>query len=242
MEGTAVMRKRSNRSDQGQVRETPRDAHALMWLSQMYGAPVDVVAQLLGSSVAATRKTVARWVNAGWATRARPVAGLEWICPTGPTAKRMLGWDVGPWVPSPTKARHTRLLCELRLSLAGANLENWVSERELAHRAHGYKKAGEKLPHTADALWMRGGLDQSDNVLIELELHTKHPARLVSIMNDLLQLAHKQGAQEVRYVCGSTEVQNLVTRSRDQLRAQTNDDWMKRLTVQPLSDVVKESP
>jgi hypothetical protein len=232
-------RKRAERSDKGEVRMRPRDAEALTWLAQMYGAPLDVLAKVLGTSERAAREVVRRWRNAGWAEQARVDAGPAWVWPTPTTARQMLGWQVGTWRPGPTMAAHTRAVAEVRLALAGTDLEAWVSERQIAHYAHGYKQAGEKLGHLPDGVWLRGGPDESDNVLIEAELTAKHPKRTEEILQEALTVASERGAREVWYVAGSGHVRNVVERAAGALRGRTNEQWVRKLRVLDLGAVIE---
>lgn len=242
------LRKRAERSDKGKVRENPRDAAALTWLAQMYGAPLDVLAELLETTVAAARKVVLRWEKAGWVSRGRPAAGPEWVWPNPSVANKFLREGeqdsrYGSWRPSPTLAAHTRAVAQVRLALAGADLEAWLSERQIAHRAHGYKQAGQKLDHIPDGVWLRGGTAETDNVLIEVELNAKHPKRTAQILHSMLSAAsgQKQGAREVWYVVGSEHVRGVVERAAAALRERTNEQWTRKLRVVDLRAVIEGS-
>lgn len=240
------LRKRAERSDKGRVRENPRDTAALTWLAQMYGAPLDVLADLLETTQAAARKVVLRWEKAGWVHRGRPVAGPEWVWPAPSLANKFLregetDSSYGGWRPSPTLAAHTRAVAEVRLALAGPDLEAWLSERQIAHRAHSYKQAGQKLEHIPDGVWHRGGSDESDNVIIEVELTAKHPKRVQTILHSLMSAASERGASEVWYVVGSGHVRGVVERASRALRERTNEQWTRKLRVVDLGDVIKRS-
>lgn len=242
--GSAVMelqpmRQRAERSDKGEVRMRPRDAEALAWLSQMYGAPLDVLATVLGTTERAAREVARRWRTAGWAEQARVDAGPAWVWPTPTTARQMLGWQVGTWRPSPTMAAHMRAVAEVRLALAGTDLTTWVGERQIAHLAHGYKQAGQKLGHLPDGVWLRGGTDESDNVLIEVELTAKHPSRTADLIHEGLEAAGKQGASEVWYIAGSGHVRGVVERAAGALRGRTNEQWLRKLRVLDLEHVIE---
>jgi hypothetical protein len=232
-------RKRAERSDKGEVRMRPRDAEALAWLAQMYGAPLDVLATVLGTTERGAREVVRRWRNAGWAEQARVDAGPAWVWPTPTTARQMLGWQVGTWRPSPTMAAHVRAVAEVRLALAGTDLEAWLSERHIAHLAHGYKQAGEKLAHLPDGVWLRGGTDESDNVLVEVELTAKHPKRTEAILQEVLTAASERGAREVWYIAGSGHVRGVVERAAGALRQRTNEQWVRKLRVMDLGAVIE---
>jgi hypothetical protein len=239
MEQELSPRGRAKRIDAGQVRQQPRDVQTLTWLAQMYGAPLDVLAKVLGTSELAAREVVRRWRHAGWAEQARVDAGPAWVWPSPTLARQMLGWQVGTWRPSPTMAAHVRAVAEVRLALAGTDLQTWVGEREIAHLAHGYKQAGEKLGHLPDGLWMRGGTDESDNVLIEVELTAKHPKRTEEILQESLTAASERGAHEVWYLAGSGHVRNVVERAAGALRQRTNEQWLRRLRVLDLGAVIE---
>lgn len=234
---------RSKRMDAGKVRQQPRDVQALTWLAQMYGAPLDVVGRLLGTDEMSTRAVVRRWRRAGWAEQARVDAGPAWVWPTTATVNafvpREFGGQWGAWKPSPMMAAHTRAVAEVRLAVAGADLEAWVSERMLAHREHGMKSKGAKLPHISDGVWLRGGTDQRDSVLIEVELTAKHPGRTKDILHTALMKLSSTRATEVWYVCGSAKVEALVTRVAEVYAREHNETWPQGLRVLNLEAVIE---
>jgi hypothetical protein len=240
------LRKRSERSDKGRVRENRRDIHALTWLAQMYGAPLDVLAKVLDTSEAAARKVVQRWEKAGWAHRGYVDAGPEWVWPTTGMVNGLLprdhGGQWGAWRPSPMMAAHVRAVAETRLVLAGTAIEGvWTSERELAHREHGMKKQGMKLPHISDGVWLRGGPSQKDSVLIEVELTAKHPTRVEEILRTALDRLSRTAATEVWYVCGSARIAGLVTRVAQAHAAKHNKTWPEGLRVMQLDELIEGS-
>src|SRR5690242_14547294 len=101
------VRTRSKRSDAGRLKLTARDLTVLQWLSEQWGAPFSVVAQLLtpgtprARAEASAAHVVARWQRAGWATSSRVDTGERWVFPSPATATRALGWTAHPWYPSP---------------------------------------------------------------------------------------------------------------------------------------------
>ncbi len=236
---------RAKRMDAGKIRQKPRDVQALTWLSQMYGAPLDVLAKVLGTTELAAREVARRWRHekTHWAEQARVDAGPAWVWPTTATVNAMLPRDHGgvwsAWKPGPMMAAHVRAVAEVRLALAGTDLDAWISERVLAHREHGLKKKGEKLPHIPDGVWLRGGPTQDDSVLIEVELTPKSPDRIRDILRTSFRRLDTTRATEVWYVCGTPAVADLVRRVAVAMAQQQNETEMERgLKIMQLSDLI----
>ena len=84
------------------VRLQPRDNTGHEWLSQMYGAPWDVVAALAGVSRPRVYALMDRWVQVGAVHVGRVASGgpagregPRWVWPTRETAWSFLGWIRG---------------------------------------------------------------------------------------------------------------------------------------------------
>jgi hypothetical protein len=127
---------RARRSDAGQVRVTQRDVAVLRWLSEMYGAPLSVVAELYGVGQRDTRRHAARLEQAGFASRQHAPAGV-WLVPTR-KGLRYAGLEYEMWSLVGWKADHLAAVCRMRLALErqypGAG---WESERAYRERWHG---------------------------------------------------------------------------------------------------------
>jgi len=189
------------------VRMTPRDAMALEWLSQMYGAPLDVVARLLDATQQRTYALVKRWTNAGWAASGRVDAGPMWVWPNRQTAAAYLGWDPGAWLPRPSQAAHLRACAIARLALAGTDATTWMPERKLRHESP-KKERGKTEPYLPDGVWQSTTDGQWRPV--EVELTSKGTTRTNAVVRNALTSASERGAAGVLYVCGTEAIRASV--------------------------------
>lgn len=170
---------RKQRTDAGVIRETARDTAALQWLSEQYGAPLDLIEVLLDVSRVRAYQVVQRWREAGWVHTGKPAPGAMWVWPTAGTARRMLGRDTGgEWAPRPSTAAHTRAAAAVRLAWCSDQLEQggerqWISERELRQRT-GYRSSGERVGHLPDGVWIDSDGRQW---LVEVEITGKGTER-----------------------------------------------------------------
>ena len=171
-------RQRARRSDAGTPRLTSRDSVALEWLSQMYGAPQDVVARLLGTTVDRSYEVTKRWDKLGQIQVSRVDAGHRWVYPTQRAANSWLGWPAAWWRPRLSTAAHTRAVAEVRLAFCGSALEGWTSERTLRHDI-GWRNRGEELPHVSDGLL---SLPNGQPARVEVELTPKDVQRTFAIL------------------------------------------------------------
>ncbi|GAB2453852.1 hypothetical protein [Nocardia tengchongensis] len=205
------------------VRLGPRDMWALWWLSQMGGAPMDVVAELLavwpktrpiparpGSSEANAYRVAQRWRDAGRINEEnlRPVPGGYWVVPTKETAGGLLNIRVPEWMPSPMKAAHDIAVMRVRLHLAaGKTHDTWVSERELRHRNGYLTKPGEPMPHLHDGHWTD---DLGRLHAVEVELTRKGSGDARTTLQAAYDTAEAAGAHQLFYFCASSEVKARV--------------------------------
>ncbi|WP_306362503.1 hypothetical protein [Nocardia sp. CC227C] len=204
------------------IRLGPRDWWGMQWLSQMGGAPIDVLADLLAqwplrpsrsakpNSEENAYRVAQRWRAAGKLVeeRHRPVPGPEWVVPNADTASPLLGFPVPEWVPSPMMAAHTTAAARLRLHLAkGQRSDTWVSERVLRHRNGFRTRPGEPMPHLHDGLWTD---DLGHLCAIEVELTRKGSSEARATMQAAYDAAEEIGAQQLIYYCGSDEVRSRV--------------------------------
>lgn len=177
---------RRRRVDAGTVRQTPRDAGALEWLAQMYGAPLDLIARGLGVSDSRAWSIADRWRRAGWAEIGKITVGPLWVWPTQSTARTYLGWDVPAWAPRQTTAAHTRAVCEARIwAQGGLQPEDWSSDRMLRHEAAKgqLRQRGQEMPHVPDGLLTKA---DGSRWLVEVELTPKTPQRTYRILSELM--------------------------------------------------------
>lgn len=192
-----VMSSRARRSDVG-PRLTPRDAAALTWLAEQYGAPLDLVALLLGTTRTRTYEVVRRWRTAGWIKTGTPVPGPTWVAPTQATARQFLDRErLGDWSPNPTTAAHTRAVAAVRLWMGfGPGVPGWTSERLLRSET-GYREQGQRVGHLADAVFILAATEQraETEVLVEVELTPKGAQRTRQTVSEVIaQSTRRTGA------------------------------------------------
>ncbi|MBV7702347.1 hypothetical protein NOVA_06150 [Nocardia nova] len=189
----------------------PRQMTVLTILAYMYGAPVDLVAQMLGKSMRHTYRDVQHWREAGLISplRVRPVPGPTWVFPTRPAVESLTGLSTRYWTPTPKMAAHVRTVLEVRLALAGLDLDRWISERELRSQV-GPVKAGESRPHIHD-----GRFYSTEGPLwaVEVELSPKTPAAARIAVAKAKFAAGKAGCNKVIYYCKTGEIKNLIKSS-----------------------------
>jgi len=129
-----VERKRRNRLPEF----TERDAAAIRWLAEMYGARLDVLSVLLGRlgggseplSLWGVRNQVQRWERSNLIRRER-VLGQTWVTPTR-TGLDRVGASFPVWAVPVTRVRHCHAVNVVRLWYEGkpaAQSLPWISER-----------------------------------------------------------------------------------------------------------------
>ncbi|WP_067486821.1 hypothetical protein [Nocardia ignorata] len=177
-------------------------------LAEMYGAPMDVVGEMLGVSSSRTYRIVAKWAAAGMISdrRPRPVMGPSWIFPTKSTAEALLGRPVRYWVPTPMMAAHTKAVFQLRLALTGTDLDRWVAERRLRGEV-GATKAGESRPHIHDGRYFTAA---GDLWAIEVELTAKSIAAAKSSVFQAWRVAQSAECAGVAYYCRGEAVKAVI--------------------------------
>jgi hypothetical protein len=185
------------RREQGRTRRwdavpavTARDAAALRFVGEHYGARVDVLAVVLGRlspgplqaagmlGVRTLRQRLGRWQEAGWVERRR-LLGQTWVLPTR-AGLRLAGLEFDPWEPAESRLAHHHAVALVRLArepIPGS--ADWVCERELWRRRANarWHLADGALPAPVPVAWQ--GIDQAWE-LVEVELHQKARPRLVA--------------------------------------------------------------
>lgn len=157
---------RARRWDAGVVRPTERDLRVLRWVGEQFGAPLPVVADLYGVSLAVARRQVGRLVRAGLAVREYGPMGQLWLVPTR-RGLRYAGLEYERWSLVGWKGDHVAGVARLRLALLRLHPDaTWTSERAIRSR---WANSGARV-RFAD-----GQLDLPDGrcVGVELELHRK---------------------------------------------------------------------
>lgn len=212
------------------VRMTARDRRALEWLSGMYGAPIDLVARLLGTTERRAYALVSRWKQAGWVRTGQVDAGRMWVWPTRATATVYLGWDPGDWVPRPSQAAHLRACAITRLALDATGTD-WTSERALRHATPAPVR-GTEQPYLSDGEWH----SPRGTVFIEVELTPKGPERTYQVVRRALAEATRRGAAAVMYVTANKAVTDQVEAAYQRARTE-HTGLTAQLTTTPLTDI-----
>ncbi|MEV0344038.1 hypothetical protein AB0H49_34015 [Nocardia sp. NPDC050713] len=237
-------------------RITLRDQLFLEWLTQQYGAPIDVVAQWYGVKKSWAYEIVAALAKADKVELTHAtvgerdgIAGPMWVVPTRATAYGFLGTDPGQWTVRPSTAAHVRALGELRLALTGRDTDpqRWVSERLLRSAAAPQGAAamvGAPHPYCHDALFT----DDSGKLwAVECELTVKRGAgRMKSTLLTSIRAAQQLqrsiehaalGVSGVIYFCRGAGVNRHVQAAVDELRAEDVETG-KRLHVRDLDTII----
>lgn len=213
----------------------PRDFLVLTIIAEMYGAPRDLVMQMLDVSRSRAYRIEAKWRDAHMISpnRARPVPGPSWIFPTKSAASALLGRDVRYWVPTPKMAAHTRAVLELRLALVGKDLDRWISERLLRAEV-GMVPAGQSRPHIHDGRYFT---TEGEWWAVEVELTAKNLAAARIAVLQARLAAERAECAGVTYFCRGEAVKNVV-------RAATADLDLRvppKVTLRDLDTVLAEA-
>lgn len=208
-------RQRAQRIDAGTVRQTARDGQVLHWLSEMYGAPADLVRTALGVGQPRLYQLIQRWLKAQWIEKPVQVdAGPAWIYPRQHVVRDYLEWSPANWVPKATTAAHTRAVAAVRLFEHGQHgwppfeVGHWISERQLAHE-QGFARKGQPQEHIPDGVLV---LPDGTRVLVEVELTAKSIERYRSKLTEIRIKADRIGCAHVAYYTKPGEVTNVVGR------------------------------
>ncbi|WP_306364625.1 hypothetical protein [Nocardia sp. CC227C] len=190
------------------IRFSPRDMVGLTILAEMYGAPMDVVAEMLGVSLNRAYRITAKWQAAQMISsrRMRPVPGPSWIFPTKAAAEALLGRPVRYWVPTPKMAAHVIAVFRLRLALTGMDLDRWISERALRAQV-GMVAAGQARPHIHDGRYLTSG---GDLWAVEVELTAKSIAAARTAVRQARHVAQQADCAGLTYYCRGDAVKNVI--------------------------------
>ncbi|MCX4094835.1 hypothetical protein [Nocardia sp. alder85J] len=213
----------------------PRDMHVLTILAEMYGAPLDLVVQMLGVSQSRAYRIVAKWVEAHMvpAHRVRPVPGSSWVYPSRTACEVLLDRPVRYWVPTPKMAAHTRAVLELRLALTSMDLERWISERALRAEV-GVVHAGQSRPHIHDGRYLTGA---GEWWAVEVELTAKSAAAARSAVFQALQVAQRADCAGLTYFYRGDAVNNVIRTAAAGLDLSSGP----KLTVRDLDERLAEA-
>ena len=134
---------------------TERDAAALAWIGEQYGARLDVLAVLLGRlgesseplSKWGVRNQIERWKRQGLVTTERAI-GDTWVTPTRHGLDRV-GLNLPTWKVPVTRVRHCHAANIVRLhyeSTPAASESPWICERMT------YRERGNQVWHVPDGV------------------------------------------------------------------------------------------
>jgi hypothetical protein len=181
------------RADAGVPRLTARDASALAWLSQMYGAPQDIVARLLGTTLRRSYAVTRRWEDPPHRlvrTLPVPPAAYRWVIPHPATAAEYLGWTPAPWRPTLGTAGHLAAVAAVRLALRAATVDGWISQRVLRHRA----EIDDQVEESADADSVDGLASLGDGRVLRVQVLDTTPADPSGVVRRHAEHADRYGA------------------------------------------------
>ncbi|MEV6432937.1 hypothetical protein [Nocardia sp. NPDC051463] len=187
---------------------SPRDMTVLTILAEMYGAPIDVVAVMLGVTRDRTYRVVRKWTEAGMVSdlRVTPVPGSAWVFPTRAAGEALTGRTTRAWMPTPKMAAHVRTTLELRLALVGLDLDRWISERALRAEVPP-TRAGVARPHIHDGRYIT---NTGELRAVEIELSPKNLAAAKSAIAQSVQAARAADCDGVTYYCRGAAVKNVI--------------------------------
>ncbi|MFI2234523.1 MULTISPECIES: hypothetical protein [Actinomycetes] len=222
------------------VRIGPRDMGCVQWVVEMGATPLNVVADLLGTSQTNAYRVVSRWREAGLLVpeTVRPVPGPMWVVPTETTASSLLGFQVSKWVPGPKDARHLEMVARTRLALAGRDIsaeDGWISERMLRQEAAVKQPYGtpESRAHLHDGHWID---DLGRLHAIEVELTRKGSTDIRQKVKAAFEAAKTARAHDLIYYCSTDEVRTRVQTAAQKVLRPGPDD--PQFIVRPLDSLL----
>jgi hypothetical protein len=213
------------------VRLNDRDMRTLEWIAEMYGAPMTLVALLLGSSLTNAYKVVCRWRAAGLVGKPiRPVPGPTWVYPNRETSTALLGFYTRSWLPTPKMANHTETVGRVRWALTGFE-DRWISERQLIKDA-GPTELGKLRGHVHDGIYLD---DLGHRHAIEVELTRKGSRQARVVMADAVAAAREAECVSVIYYADPAALSRVRAASKD-LRLKADDPEVKLRELAKLPD------
>ncbi|MEV0436932.1 hypothetical protein [Nocardia sp. NPDC050413] len=196
---------------------TPREMLLLTVLAEMYGAPLDLVALMLGVTESRAYRIVRKLRSLKVVSELgmRPVPGPSWITPTKATADALLGRPTKYWMPSPKMAAHTRTVLEVRLALVGLDLDRWISERQLRGEIP-IAKPGETRPHIHDGRYIN---NHGELIAVEVELTAKNLKAAKTAVAQAVQAARASDCAGLIYYYRGPAVKSVLTKAVAELNA-----------------------
>jgi len=166
-------------------------AAGLVFVGEMYGVQVDLLALALSTSQRRASAVAGRWCDAGSAQAAILGPGPRWVWLTK-AGLATSGLPYAPAVPGLSRLAHLRAVTAVRLALAAAPQfaaggGHWRSERRIRSRIGGRIGLREHVPD-AEVHWPDGTTLAwaGECWAIEAELTPKTVARTAGIMRELL--------------------------------------------------------
>ncbi|MEU1428123.1 hypothetical protein ABZ412_13715 [Nocardia sp. NPDC005746] len=210
-------------------RSNLRKATALTLLTQHGGMQLDLLSMFLGMERPHVYVLV-RQLREEKLVRPleRVQAGDKWVVATSATASRFLGWPVQNWRPSLGRVEHHRAVAQARLMLVGADLQAWVSERELWHRAQraSYQSRSRRTEFAAGRAHIHDGwffgrlMGVSGWWAVEVELTPKSPLAMDRALLGAIRAARDSESEDmvgVLYLCRTARVSDGVNAAAERL-------------------------
>lgn len=236
------------------ARSDMRTAAALTLLSQHGGLQLDLLGRFLGMNTNHTYVLV-RQLRAEKLVRPleQVQAGKKWVVLAPATASRFLGWPVQDWRPSLGRVAHHRAVAQARLMLVGADLQAWVSERELWHRAQrsSFESRSKRnefatgRAHIHDGLFFGQVMGLHGWWALEVELTRKSPQAMDRALRGAIRAARDIEPEDLvglLYLCRTAGVSDAVHAAAERLPPEIekldlalavrdfDDDWGRYLT------------
>jgi hypothetical protein len=181
------------------VQLTERDLRGLLFVAEMYGVQVDLLATLLDLPAEGARRVAARWRRLGYAESGRLGPGPPWVWLT---RRGLVACGLRYTAAPPALARlaHLRAVTAVRLALEAAPGYRqaggyWRGERRLRARMGGRVGLREHVPD--GEIHFPNGSDLTyggECWAVEAELTRKTVARTTTIMRELLARTGDYGA------------------------------------------------
>lgn len=235
-------------------RSNARKSTALTLLSQHGGMQLDLLGRFLGMERPHVYVLVRQLRDDRLVRPLEQVqAGEKWVVATPATASRFLGWQVQPWRPSLGRVAHHRAVAQARLMLVGSDLEAWVSERELWHRAQraSLQSRSKRTEFVAGRAHIHDGLffGQIKGLhgwwALEVELTRKSPLAMDRALMGAIRAARDSAPEELVglvYLCRTSRVSDGVHAAAERLPPEIenidlalavrdfDDDWGRYLS------------
>ncbi|MFJ9365197.1 hypothetical protein ACIRRA_12355 [Nocardia sp. NPDC101769] len=242
-----------------------RKATALTLLTQHGGMQLDLLGQFLGMGRPHVYVLVRQLREENLVRPLERVqVGEKWVVATPTTASRFLGWPVQNWRPTLGRVVHHRAVAQARLMLVGVDLEAWVSERELWHRAQRVSRQSRSKrtefatgrAHIHDGLFRGRLMGVQGWWALEVELTCKSAASMDQALQGAIRAARDMEPEELvglLYLCRTARVSDGVHAAAERLPPEIqrlnlalvvrdfDDDWGRYLATQATKTTASQS-